>query len=97
MTYTQLLSLHYPTDPEQEQNYLERVHRFFSYSISNMLSLTFGAFLISVILSYYGAVTAYIQALFCVTAFVATFVFLISKYVDNHKPEREALARLLIF
>ena len=97
MTYTQLLSLHYPTDPEQEQNYLERVHRFFSYSISNMLGLIFGAFLISVILSYYGVATVYVQSLFCITAFVVTFVFFISKYVDKHRPEREKLARLLIF
>lgn len=96
MTYINLLSLNYPTEPEQEQNYLERVHRFFSYSISNMMGLIFGAFVVSVILSYYGTTTEYVQALFCVTTFVATFVFFIAKYVGKHKPERQVLARLLI-
>ncbi|ACA87103.1 GGDEF domain-containing protein [Shewanella woodyi] len=96
VTYINLLSLRYPKDPERELNYLERVHRFFSYSISNMLGLIFGASLISVILYYYGAMIGQIQLLFACTAVVATCVYLISRYVDKHKLEGELLANLLI-
>ncbi|GGJ04789.1 hypothetical protein GCM10007978_47970 [Shewanella hanedai] len=97
MTYTDILSLYYPTSPENEQNYLERVHRFFSYSISNMLVLVFGAFVISVVLSYYGSNTRDTYVLFFATVLVAMVVMFISKHVDKHKPERQALVRFLIY
>ena len=96
MVFSDLLSLSYPADSDSQNVFEARVARFFSYSISNMLGLVYGAFLISLVLYLKGAVISHIVIHFSFTAVIAMSVFFISKYVEKNKPSGRQLARLLL-
>ncbi len=90
-----MLSLKYPADPESQLVFQERVARFFSYSTSNMISLTFGAVLIASILTLKNADQFAVLFLLLVTSFVSLSTFLLAQYVIKHKLEGNRLAMFL--
>lgn len=70
-----VLSLSYPASTLKQELFHAKVFSFFSYSISNMLGLIFGALIISLVLHTQGASVDSIAVYFMMTAAIALSVF----------------------
>jgi len=95
-----LFSLTFPVNTEEQEVFRQRTFRFFSYSISNMMGLIYGAGLIALILYVHGAEKKLTALLFLMTSAIAIVLIIVSRYVTRHKPENNKLAfflRLRIF
>lgn len=100
MNFSNLFSLSFPVNIEDQEVFRQRTFRFFSYSISNMMGLIFGAGFIALILYVYGADKRLIALLFLITSTIAVAIIFVSRYVLKEKPERNKLAfflRLRVF
>lgn len=91
-----VLSLSYPASTLKQELFHAKVFSFFSYSISNMLGLIFGALIISLVLHTQGASVDSIAVYFMMTAAIALSVFFLSLYVEKKKPTAQLLHKLLI-
>lgn len=96
MGLVDVLSLSYPTDTIKRELFHAKVFSFFSYSISNMLGLIFGALLISLVLHSQGTPIDSIVPYFMMTAAIALSVFFLSLYVEKKKPTAQQLHKLLV-
>jgi len=100
VNFSNLFSLSFPVNIEDQEVFRQRTFRFFSYSISNMMGLIFGAGFIALILYVYGADKRLIALLFLITSTIAVAIIFVSRYVLKEKPERNKLAfflRLRVF
>ncbi len=95
MNSSNIFSLLYPRDTGSQHIFHQRVWRFFSYSVSNMLSLILGASLIALVLYIHEAQIKHIALLFFTTSAVAVMVIFISQYVLRAKLEKNLLAVFL--
>lgn len=95
MNFSSLFSLSFPDNVEKQEVFRQRTFRFFSYSISNMMGLIYGAGLIALVLYVYGAEQKLIALLFLMTSAIAIILIIISKYVVKQKPEKNKLAFFL--
>lgn len=95
MNSSNIFSLLYPRDTGSQHIFHQRVWRFFSYSVSNMLSLILGASLIALVLYIHEAQIKHIALLFFTTSAVAVMVIFISQYVLKAKLEKNLLAVFL--
>lgn len=96
MALAELFSLSYPDDSMKQKLFHAKVFRFFSYSISNMLSLIYGSFLISLVLYVQGTEVSYIIIYFSTTTIISLSAFFISIYVEKVKPEKHKLQNILV-
>lgn len=100
MNFSRLFSLSFPANTEEQEVFRQRIFRFFSYSISNMMGLIYGAGLIALVLYIYGAEKTLTVLLFLATSIVAIVLIIISRYITINKPDNNKLAfflRLRIF
>lgn len=95
MNSSNIFSLLYPRDTGSQHIFHQRIWRFFSYSVSNMLSLILGASLIALVLYIHEAQIKHIALLFFTTSAVAVMVIFISQYVLRAKLEKNLLAVFL--
>ncbi|MDX2367125.1 MAG: GGDEF domain-containing protein [Colwellia sp.] len=90
----------FPIDIKEQEVFQQRTFHFFSYSISNMMGLIYGAGLIALVLYVYGAEKKLIVLLFLMTSAIAIVLIFVSRYVLRKKPEKNELVfflRLRIF
>ncbi len=100
MKLSRLFSLSFPVNSEEQEVFRQRTFRFFSYSISNMMGLIYGAGLIALILYVHGAEKKLTALLFLTTSAIAIVLIIVSQYVIRNKPDNKRLAfflRLRIF
>lgn len=100
MNLSSLFSLSFPVNTEEQEVFRQRTFRFFSYSISNMMGLIYGAGLIALILYVYGAEKTLTALLFLVTSAIAIVLIIVSRYVTRNKPDNNKLTfflRLRVF